>query len=83
MKKVIFYYATMIAMVVSVSAFANSRHDGSTAYDHDCTTHVHMEGKHCNGTVGCSCSGFEPITKGKVWQQAYCANCGHKKSVHK
>lgn len=83
MKKVIFYYATMIAMVVSVSAYANSRNDEPTVHNHDCTKHIHMEGKRCNGTVGCSCSGFKPITNGKVWQQAYCANCGHKKSVHK
>ena len=83
MKNVIIYYVTMIAMVVSVSAFANSRHDETIVHNHDCTTHVHMEGKRCNGTVGCSCSGFKPITNGKVWQQAYCANCGHKKSVHK
>ncbi len=41
------------------------------------------EGTHCNGTVGCSCSGFDPITNGQVWQQAYCKHCGHKKSVHR
>ncbi len=83
MKKVIFYYATMIAMIVSVSAFATARHNELAVHDQDCTTHVHMEGKRCSGTVGCSCSGFKPIMNGKVWQQAYCANCGHKRSVHK
>ena len=42
MKKVFFYYATMIAMVVSVSAYANSRHDEPTVHNHDCTKHIHM-----------------------------------------
>ena len=46
-------------------------------------SNVTFRGKHCTGTVGCSCSGFSPITNGDVWQQAYCKHCGHKKSCHK
>lgn len=43
----------------------------------------HVQGKHCTGTVGCSCSGFRPITDGQVWQESYCKNCGHHKRCHK
>lgn len=43
----------------------------------------HVQGMHCTGTVGCSCSGFRPITDGQVWQEAYCKNCGHHKRCHK
>ena len=42
-----------------------------------------VQGKHCTGTVGCSCSGFRPITDGQVWQESYCKNCGHHKRFHK
>lgn len=42
-----------------------------------------FQGKHCTGTVGCDCPGFEPITDGKEWEKAYCKHCGHKKSCHK
>lgn len=44
---------------------------------------VSFRGKHCTGTVGCTCPGFSPITDGEVWQRAYCKHCGHKKSYHK
>lgn len=42
-----------------------------------------FKGKHCRGTVGCACSGFEPITSGDLWQREYCRKCSHKKSYHK
>lgn len=42
-----------------------------------------FQGKHCNGTVGCNCPGFSPITNGEIWQREYCRHCGHKKSYHK
>ncbi len=45
--------------------------------------HAASQGAHCNGTVGCDCSGFAPITNGKEWQKSYCKHCGHKKSCHK
>ena len=42
-----------------------------------------FKGKHCSGTVGCSCPGFSPITNGTVYQQSICKNCKHAKSCHK
>jgi hypothetical protein len=44
---------------------------------------VSFKGRHCSGTVGCSCPGFEPITNGNVWEESYCKHCKHKKSSHK
>ena len=44
---------------------------------------VSFKGKCCNGTVGCSCTGFVPITDGYEWQKEYCKKCGHKRSEHK
>lgn len=40
-------------------------------------------GKHCNGSVGCDCSGFKAITNGKEWQKSYCKRCGHHKRNHR
>ena len=84
MKKMVYVFLAMIAMVASVTVFAKS-------HDANCNVHNHVahansmavQGKHCTGTVGCSCTGFSPITNGDVWQQAYCKYCGHKKSCHK
>ena len=75
----------MIAMVASVSALANSHHEESPIhhYDHECSTDIHMEGKHCRGTIGCNCPGFRPITSGEVWQQVYCYHYGHKRGLHR
>lgn len=42
-----------------------------------------FKGKKCNGSVGCDCPGFSPITNGKEWQKSYCKHCGHKKSNHR
>ena len=83
MKKIVFCFVAVIAMVASVSVFANSHHEESAEQHHDWNTHVHMEGKHCRGTVGCDCPGFRPITNGDVWQQSYCYYCGHRKGLHK
>lgn len=44
---------------------------------------ISFRGKRCNGSVGCDCPGFEPITDGKEWQKSYCRHCNHKKSSHK
>ena len=44
---------------------------------------VSFRGTHCSGTLGCSCSGFEPITNGDIWQENYCRHCNHKKSSHR
>lgn len=84
MKKSIFVFAVLITMVASATVFANSHKDANRIHNHDVlTTHVAVQGKHCTGTVGCSCTGFSPITDGDVWQQAYCKHCRHKKSCHK
>ena len=44
---------------------------------------INFRGKACNGSVGCSCTGFQPITDGDVWQRDYCRKCSHSRSVHK
>lgn len=84
MKKIVFIFAAVITMVTSVTVLANPQNDTYYVNNHNTIfTHVAVQGKHCTGTVGCSCSGFSPITNGDVWQQAYCKHCGHKKSCHK
>ena len=83
MKK-IFIFSIMLAMATSVMVLANSNKEVSCVHNHEAfATHMTLQGKRCTGSVGCSCSGFSPITNGEVWQQAYCKNCGHKKSCHK
>lgn len=42
-----------------------------------------FRGKHCTGKVGCDCTGFEPITNGKVWEESICKKCGCKRRYHK
>lgn len=74
----------MMTMAASVTAFATSINDISEGLAYIPTaTHLTSQGTHCNGTAGCGCPGFSPITNGDVWQQAYCRHCGHKKSAHK
>lgn len=81
MKKIVLAFAVMIA---SVTVLANSYKNCCSTHNHNAlTTHMAAQGKYCTGSVGCSCTGFSPITKGEVWQQAYCKHCGHKKSCHK
>ena len=71
-------------MVASVSVFANAQYSDCTTHQHEfTTTQIASQGKHCSGTVGCSCPGFSLITNGDVWQQAYCKHCYHKRSCHK
>ena len=84
MKKIYYVFTVMAAMATSVTVLANSHKEDGGAHDHDVlATHVTVQGKHCTGSVGCSCTGFSPITNGEVWQQSYCKHCGHKKSCHK
>lgn len=45
--------------------------------------HLQVQGKHCNGTVGCDCSGFSAITGGEEWQKSYCKRCSHHKKCHR
>lgn len=47
------------------------------------TSNVSFGGKCCNGTVGCSCSGFLPKTDGEEWEKLFCKRCGHHKKYHK
>lgn len=84
MKKMIFGFTALMTMVAAVATFAtavNEINKGQTRQSE--ATHLTLQGTHCNGTVGCGCSGFSPITNGDVCQQAYCRYCGHKRSVHK
>ena len=84
MKKKVFIFTVMIAIATSVTVLANSHRDDGCAHNHGVwDTHMTTQGKHCTGSVGCSCSGFSPITNGEVWQQSYCKHCGHKKNCHK
>ena len=84
MKRKIFGFIAVLAFATSVSVLANVHNDGSVGCDQVCVmTQVSSEGTHCSGTVGCSCSGFSPITNGEVWQQSYCKHCGHHKRCHK
>ena len=79
MKKILYVLISFFLAIfsVSINTYEEGHHHNVALHESPC------EGKHCNGTVGCSCSGFEPITNGQVWQQAYCKHCGHKKSVHR
>ena len=84
MKKMFFSFVAVLALATSVSVLANVHNDDCTMCDQvSMTTHVFSEGTNCSGTVGCSCSGFSPITNGDVWQQSYCRHCGHHKRSHK
>lgn len=44
---------------------------------------VVSEGPRCNGTVGCNCPGFAPITNGNEWEKTICRYCGHSRSSHR
>ena len=71
-------------MVTTIQVFANSNSgEYSSQVQNALNTEVTTEGRYCNGTVGCACSGFAPITGGEVWQQAYCRKCSHHRRVHK
>lgn len=84
MKKMIFSVAVVMTMIVSVSTYASVCEEGKNAHHHSIgTTHVATQGARCSGTVGCACTGFAPITNGKVWQEAYCKHCNHHRSCHK
>ena len=67
------------AAIITLSSFTTHNETMTETETH---THICCEGKKCSGTVGCSCSGFSPITDGKEWQKSYCRKCGHHKSYH-
>lgn len=78
---VVIAFTVSVTACVSLSSFTTSKHlniDSSEIH-----THASCQGKHCTYTVGCGCSGFSPITNGKVWEESYCKRCGHHKSYHK
>lgn len=59
----IFVFAVMIAMVASVKVLANSYDENCCVHNHDAfTTQVTVQGKHCTGTVGCSCTILQTLT---------------------
>ena len=81
--KVFASLAVIVTAFFALSSFVT--HDDSMELRTEMTVeaHSHAHGKRCNGTVGCSCSGFSAITNGKVWQTAYCKRCGHHRSCHR
>ena len=79
MKKILHVLITIVLATFSISIYSHE----DACHHNVAHSESPCEGKHCNGTVGCDCSGFAPITNGEVWQQAYCRKCGHKKSVHR
>lgn len=74
--------AIAIVAVIGLSSFTTAKGSQSTTTA-DLHTHVAAQGAHCNGTVGCGCSGFSPITGQEVWKSAYCKHCGHHRSNHR
>ena len=80
MKKLIIILVTLFLAVCGIYYYAYAEQGHC---HHDEPTEEPCEGKHCNGTVGCDCPGFSPITNGEVWQQSYCKYCGHHKRYHK
>lgn len=84
MKKMVMGITVLLVMIASVTTFATAVNVLSAGQEYiSVASQLNMQGAHCNGTVGCNCRGFAPITNGAVWQQAYCRYCGHKKNSHK
>ena len=84
MKKMFFGFTVVMTVTAAVTTFATAVNDLSAGQEFLClASQLTSQGTHCNGTVGCGCPGFSPITNGDVWQQGYCKHCGHKKSSHK
>lgn len=84
MKRIIICFAATLALFVSTSIIANANSEEHMSHNGLIVeTHVTSQGAHCSGTVGCSCTGFSPITNGEIWQQAYCKHCGHKRNYHR
>jgi len=79
-RKIAIALALSVAAIVTLCSFT-TRSEAVT--EKETHTHICCEGSKCTGTVGCSCSGFSPITDGKEWQKSYCRKCGHHRSYHK
>lgn len=75
-------FAVAVTAVFALSSFTSSSSKESQT-EIESEMHIHSQGKHCSGTVGCDCPGFSPITNGDEWQKLYCKHCGHKRSCHR
>ena len=80
-KKTIITSLIVLALAVVGTIFAFKPGASSIAIS-ETDTQVNAEGKRCTYTVGCSCTGFKPITDGAEWEKAYCKRCGHHKKYH-
>lgn len=82
-KKIIITLCTVVVLAIT-GAFIYATNGGGDAFSASLnSTQIDSEGKKCNGTVGCDCTGFKPKTDGDVWEEAYCKKCGHHKRYHK
>ncbi len=80
--KIIVAVAIGIASISCFCSYASKdTANGVMATETECN--ASSEGTHCSGSVGCSCSGFSPITNGKEWQKSYCRKCGHGRQCHR
>ena len=81
MKKFLIILLSFVSIAIVSMAAVNIQ---SRLNKHQDIEEVHLsaQGKHCSGTVGCSCSGFKAKTDGKEWEKSYCKNCGHHKKYH-
>lgn len=70
----------MVAAVATFAAGINNIREGQQ--NMSVASQVTLQGKHCRGTVGCDCPGFEPLTKGTIYEKTFCRHCGHNKSYH-
>ena len=79
-----FCLAFLMVLSAGVATFATAINKISTGQVYFSTaSQLNSHGAHCNGTVGCGCPGFSPITSGDVWQQSYCRHCSHHRRYHK
>lgn len=82
-KKIAIVFAVLAVFSATIITLCSFTPHNDCIAGHEHHTHVSSQGKRCNGTVGCDCPGFSPITSGKVWQESYCKHCGHHKNSHK
>lgn len=79
-KKIIITVCAVV--VLAIAGVGTVMHVNATKSSEVESVALGATGKHCNGTVGCSCSGFSPKTSGKEWEKSYCKKCGHHKRNH-
>lgn len=71
------------ALLDSCSSYDDIEYAVDNNYEESTGGDISFRGKACKYTMGCSCSGFSPITDGDEWQKSWCENCNHPKSSHK